>query len=320
MDSKALTKSDPSKIDSLVATASLALVGGGAANFEQSLAAADAMALLLEEMKPHMPRVMKLMNTSLGFKTDKDPAKAKPNQPVVPYSEEVVRHAVVNALLRGVQLLGNQFNVIAGGSYITKEGYSYLLKKLPGFSDFQPIVGVPKKVESIGTCVSCKATWKLNGVPGSIGTPDPIVIPVKVDDWTTNDAVIGKATRKFYKRVYDQITGCDTPDGEVGDDVIAPHVDSKPAATNAPPREEEKPPVEVSTVVVPEKFEDMLAALNVKMKAGGVTEMQVLNIMKIKKMAEMKTLELIGVSDSNMKKLIQNWDALLPEIKKVDIS
>ena len=77
-----------------------------------------------------MDQIMPLMNTSLGFKTDKDPNQEdwKTKKPHVPYSKEIVKDCLIEAVLRGVQPVGNQFNIISAGCYITKEGFTRLLK------------------------------------------------------------------------------------------------------------------------------------------------------------------------------------------------
>lgn len=159
-------------------------------------------------------RITNLANTPLGFRTDHDPAikDRRTGQPMQPYPYAVVKEAAIEACLRGLQLVGNHFNIIAGRFYCTKEGFIYLLSKLDGFTDFAPVVGVPQNKNG-GAVVECSATWKMHGKPGSM----TVSIPIKTDSYSGADQIIGKATRKFLARVHAVVTGQTVPEGEAGD-------------------------------------------------------------------------------------------------------
>lgn len=161
-------------------------------------------------------RVVALQDTPLGFRTDRDPriVNRKTGQPNQPYPYEVVRDAAIEAGLRGLQLVGNQFNIIAGRFYGTKEGFEFLMRKLPNVSDFRPIIGIPQSKPG-GVLIDCEATWQQNGKPFSI----KVTIPVKGDDYSSADQYIGKATRKLLSRCYAIMTGNAVPEGDAGDDV-----------------------------------------------------------------------------------------------------
>src|SRR5688572_13844840 len=89
---------------------------------------ATAIKDLQEHLAPMMPAFMPLQNTALGFKTDN----------AAGYQVEDVRDAVIEATLRGVEVVGNQFNIISGRCYITREGYEHKLRTLKGFTEFKP--------------------------------------------------------------------------------------------------------------------------------------------------------------------------------------
>ena len=154
-------------------------------------------ALTSEVMSP----IMQMQGSSLGFRTDYDTKGG--------YPEDVVKEALIEAVLRGVQPAGNQFNIIAGRCYITREGFAYLLKNLTGFTDFKPTYDIPEMKPGRAT-VNCKATWKMNGKNDSMDC----VIPIRVNGNMGADAVLGKAARKLMARVYWQATGTDITDGE----------------------------------------------------------------------------------------------------------
>ncbi len=297
---------------------------GGA--IAEAVATADAMDLLRVSFNDDvMAPFMKLMNTKLGFMTDRDPSKFKSKnaqgQPldykgniITPYPVEVVRECVIEACLRGLRVVGNQFNIISGGCYTTREGYAYLIKQLDGLKNYTPVVGIPKKGD-VGTFCQCKAKWTIGTKEDSLGYDEPINIPVKVDDYTTADAVIGKATRKFYKRVYEKMTGVEMPDGEVGDDIIPPHVDVKTAKTDAPGtahvQTEAELPKGGKTI---DSVRKLIAGSTVK-----VTEEQILAFLKTVKKVRLDVETLEDVAPIILGEVVSNWSTLLPEIQLVEV-
>ncbi|MDB6017717.1 MAG: hypothetical protein JWR19_2206 [Pedosphaera sp.] len=210
MSNVTIKKSEIENLDKIAANALSTL--GIAGSFEQTFAVADAMVQLREAITPAMmERFVKLQNTKLGFMTDKNPKvwNKKDNAYNKPYAEDVVKDCVIEATMRGVKTIGNQFNIIASGCYITKEGFQWKLKQLEGFADFKPATAVPR-ISSGGAIVDCEASWTYKGKPDSMKAS----IACKGDEWAGADSYIGKAERKFYKRIYERLTGTTEPDGE----------------------------------------------------------------------------------------------------------
>src|SRR5579885_3660163 len=126
------------RIDEVAASAMELFKSAG--SFASELAVAQAMnelrlALTDDMMKP----VMALMNTDLGFRTDRDPKltpKDKDGNPMTPYSVEVVREVTIEAKLRGFHMIGNEVNIIAGRLYATKNGFRRKVTQWPGVTDF----------------------------------------------------------------------------------------------------------------------------------------------------------------------------------------
>lgn len=145
-----------------------------------------------------------LQGSRLGFLTDKDDKGG--------YDTKTVRECLIEALLRGVQPVGNEFNIIAGQPYITKEGFARLVREFPGLTDLRENYGVPKMSDN-GARVQCSASWKLNGVEDSLERE----FAIKVNRGMGTDAVLGKAKRKLLAAVFDRLTGSEMPEGEVGD-------------------------------------------------------------------------------------------------------
>lgn len=216
---------DMELVDRLDLTVSKALdVGETGATFAQAVTVAEAMAELREAITgPILQRFKSLANSRLGFLTDKDPNKWNPKANKGqggysdPYKDEVLRECMIEACLRGLLPIGNQFNIIAGSVYTTKEGYKAQLKKLKGLTDFAPVIGTPRMVQgSQDFYVKCKATCLYHGKEIKIGhDEDTIEIAIAPGAFATTDSTKGKAERKFLKIVFERLTGIETPDGDI---------------------------------------------------------------------------------------------------------
>lgn len=173
-----------------------------------SSAIVELKALLTEDyMKP----IMALQGTKLGFRTDKDLVKGPNGWCKGPgYPVEVVRDCLIEAVLMGLQPTGNQFNIIAGNTYPTKEGIGYLLNTFPGLK-YDLVCGVPRvNQDKTGAVVEVSIKWTLGRDVGDKVIP----IAIRMDSYTSIDAVIGKATRKGRAWLLGQITGMELPEGD----------------------------------------------------------------------------------------------------------
>ena len=179
-------------------------------NFGAAFTAVNVIALLREALSDEvMERVfMPLMNTKVGFLTDRNgrPRKNGTVQPL--YTIPVVRDAIIDAVSIGLLPTGNQFNIIAERMYPTKEGYTALLRKL-GVKYFIDVSF--DKGQTAGFAeVPCKISYTYNGEKNSFG----IVATVKKDDYSSPDQIRGKAERRAKKALYEYITGCDFGDAD----------------------------------------------------------------------------------------------------------
>jgi hypothetical protein len=263
-----------SQLESVTSTAISAF--HGAADGASIMAALD-MAAAVNDLRtlfdrPEIKaRIVALQDTPLGFRTDQDPKvkRRKKNQQTgqfeekfnTPYHYDVVREAAIEALLRRLQLVGNQFNIIAGRFYCTKEGFEALIRQLPAVANFRLVIGVPQSKPG-GVIIDCSATWVQNGETQSLGGS----IPVKTDDYSGADQSIGKATRKFLKRCYECMTGNSIPEADASeiDGVAATGLLS---VTGAPPLSPTSAalPLEIAAAAAP------LATLTEQQQAAIVT-------------------------------------------------
>ncbi len=184
---------------------------------------------------------MPLQGSPLGFVTDKDKEGG--------YGIAVVRDCMIEAMIHGLRPVGNEINIIAGRCYAAKNGYARLVSTWPGLTDLALTPGVPQMVGDKGALLAFRAAWRLNGVQMELvrdltkradGTPSDTRIAVRVNSGMGADAVIGKATRKFLKQIYDLLSGSKLTiqDGEAIDTVG--EVQSEPAPAPAPPEQDGK--------------------------------------------------------------------------------
>lgn len=150
-------------------------------------------ALTSEFMKPFMD----LQGKNYGFKSDKI------------YDETTVKHCLIEAVMMGVEPVGNHFNIIAKNSYITKEGFGFLLKEIQGLS-YRIIPGVPR-ISGQSALIEMRVSWTIR----DIKQEEKLNLPIKVNSFMGPDAVIGKATRKARKWLFETITGSEVPDGDI---------------------------------------------------------------------------------------------------------
>lgn len=167
---------------------------------------AGCIGMLRDAFTPDvMGAFMNLQNTALGFRTDKAQGG---------YPEAIVKEAVIEASLRGLLPVGNQFNIIGGRMYVTKEGFQYLLSKVPGLS-YTVNLDVPQ-MKASGAIVKAEILWRFNGDEKVNRIAQEI--PIRVNAGMGADAVLGKAMRKASARLYNELTHAGVSDGEAGDD------------------------------------------------------------------------------------------------------
>ena len=213
--------------------------------FSQAIKQANGIILLRNALTSEiMDTIMQLQGSPLGFKTDKDSAGG--------YPEKVVKECVIEAIMRGVHLIGNEFNILAGRCYITKEGCGTLLDKIPGLR-YMITPGIPKIVSS-GAEAPVKVEWRLNS--GETQVRD-LVFPIRVNQGMGADAINGKATRKARAWLISQITGFEIEDGEAEEGGFASPMESakqgrfaKKAPIDVTPKAQEAE----ATVTVEEPF------------------------------------------------------------------
>lgn len=190
-----------SEINKIVSWAVTGTEKGMERLYKKSFAVQKIYELLDDEfMKP----IMFLQNKKIGFKTD-----AKGDG----YSVQTVKDCLVEAMFLGLETTGNQFNIIAGNCYTTKEGFEGKLSKIENLKK-KLVYDIPKTNAEGVTTVKVLVNWQLGDNPPKSET---IEIPIRVNNGMTNDAILGKAQRKAKKWLYEEVTGQEVPDGDIED-------------------------------------------------------------------------------------------------------
>jgi hypothetical protein len=174
--------------------------------FERAFATAKSIEVLKELLTPeYMAPIMNLQGNRLGFKSDKDKSGG--------YPMEQVKNCLIEAVLMGLQPFGNEFNIIAGNTYATKEGVGRLLATWKGLQ-YSLVCGVPKpNQDGKSAVVDVKIKWTINNE----SKEEIIPISIKMDAYTSVDAMVGKATRKGRAWLLSAISGIEITEADVTD-------------------------------------------------------------------------------------------------------
>lgn len=165
-------------------------------------------------VKGAIDRILPLQGSALGFRTDKDSQGG--------YGPDVVADCATEALLRGLRLTGNEWNIIGGKYYAAQAGCARLVAELPGLTDLELSPGIPTLRDG-GAIVEYTATWRLDGKPMTLTRK----IPIRVNNGMGVDAILGKAKRKMLAAVYERVTGSTLSEGESDDPPMIPPAPSK---------------------------------------------------------------------------------------------
>lgn len=174
-------------------------------NFGAAFTAVNVIALLREALTDEvMNKVfIPLMNTKVGFLTDRNGRPNSRGEVKPTYAIAIVRDAIIDAVSIGLLPTGNQFNIIAERMYPTKEGYTALLRKL-GVKYFIDVSYDKSQTQGFAE-IPCKISYEHNGEKNAFS----VVATVKKDSYSSPDQLRGKAERRAKKALYEYITGCD---------------------------------------------------------------------------------------------------------------
>lgn len=209
-------------IDGQISTVLASNVNG----FQKAFVMSSAIAIIREQLTDeYMAPIMMLQGSSLGFKTDLDTIKEKDSKGKwvtkkgPGYPLEIVRECLIEAIFLGLEVTGNQFNIIGENMYPTREGFGALLDKMKGLKKNFEYKNIQQPAGQKVAYVTVNITWQPEG---EYAQKQIVEFPIKSNEYTSYDALVGKAERKAKRWLYNTIKGTDISDGDVND---IPHVD-----------------------------------------------------------------------------------------------
>lgn len=217
----------------------------GADTIGAALCKANALATLRRLITPEIMQqaVLPLMGTRVGFLTDKD------NDRDGPYPEGIVKDAIIEAMMAGVPLIGNRFNILGKRFYLTREGVAFKLDRFPGLTyEISPSIPSDEKEPEFvrlpsgktmtkkgEATVSVSVTWKVAGVDKEEQFRF-LSFRVSVNRGMSTEAVQGKAWCRAAKWLWTKVSGYDVAvtDGE-GVTIDAEYTEKPAEAAEKPP-------------------------------------------------------------------------------------
>lgn len=179
---------------------------------EKSIVLAKAITAVQTALDPFKGQIESLKNNPLGFLLD------KPED----YDWTITRRIVAEAVMRGARITGNEFNGIAKRCYLTQAYFLRQVKSWPGLKVVLERFGVPRQLNG-QTVVDYRIEYQIDGQADHYTREGPEAIPVRVNNGMGPDAIIGKAKRKAYAGLLEQLinrsgsTWSPGTDGDVGD-------------------------------------------------------------------------------------------------------
>ena len=109
--------------------------------------AAESLAIVfgisaLHEAIDANPKAKEIIGRAAGHKWGFSTDQNKPNGGGSTYPSDVVIPCFCEALLQKLKPVGNEFNIIKGSTYVTKEGWTGKLMRLPGVTEVDIAPGV----------------------------------------------------------------------------------------------------------------------------------------------------------------------------------
>ena len=233
------------------------VINGDTSPFKQMFTLAQGVQALQQALTPElMAPIMNLQNKALGFRCDKQ------------YPVEVVKDALIEATIRGLQPTGNEFNIIGGRCYITKEGFGRLLANIEGLK-YMITPGIPRMTQQ-GAEAPVNVRWNYRGEDHN----ETLTVPVRVNSGMGADAINGKATRKARAWLYAQVTGMELGEGDVNDSMEPINVTPKEsrfdidlsAQNTAQTAANAQPAAQPAQNAQEQQLQDMLAKDGIKME------------------------------------------------------
>lgn len=215
---------------------SLDIVNNMAAAFDAAIIVNKLESILTDEVMDMV--FMPLMNKKIGFKTDRDPNRTDKRTGVAPkpYSRDVVRTCIIDGAANGLLPMGNQWNIISGTMYPTKEGFTALLAKMKTTMgliysfEFDPET-TAKSSDPNYVAIPCRISYRTNREDLK-GWFKYVAMVKSNGETSTTDQLRGKAERKCKRAFYEFLTGLDLGDADATETVDVTYTELRDKPTN----------------------------------------------------------------------------------------
>ena len=215
---------------------SIDIVNNMASAFDAAIIINKLEAVLTDEV---MDKVfMPLMNKKIGFMTDRNPNRPDKRTGIAPkpYSRDVVRTCIIDAATYGLMPVGNQFNIISGTMYATKEGFTALLAKIKQTMgliysfEFDPET-TAKSSDPGYVAIPCRISYRTNR-DDLKGWYKYVAMVKSNGETSTTDQLRGKAERKCKKAFFEFLTGLDLGDADADETMDVTYTEVKEQHSN----------------------------------------------------------------------------------------
>ena len=186
-----------------------------------------------------MKDFMMLMNSPHGFKSDKKDGGDF-------YKVEVVRDCMIDAFLKGAKVVNNEFNIIVGQCYLTKNFFERKIKELPYIRDLKYSIGTAAKAGAKSAAMPGQASWfdtrdgEAHEAHFTVTEAGDFRIVVNAWDGSSPSELYGKGESRLLRRIYKQMSGfdiSDEPGRTVEGAVVQPAPLAEPKAIEAPAKQ-----------------------------------------------------------------------------------
>ena len=216
--SKAMVKIDASQVDAFeLATEeslSAAIPAAGMGKVAHAIKVAQAIQSMRDAMPKDMIRAVlqPLAGSPLGFQMDRDS-----------YPDDVIRDCAIEAVLNGLPLCGNRWNIIGGRFYPRKEGFEDLCSTRCRFTTSVSVGTLPANAYNTGEYVTCTVTimYLMNELPDGMEPQKHVGrYRVKLNKKSSipEDLLEGKAKRKALRDLWRILSGIALPEGDSATD------------------------------------------------------------------------------------------------------
>lgn len=204
------------KLDAVQQTCTLQALSQIESRSERAIVLGKAMKLVEDALEPFKDQIMAMKGNPLGFIVD------KPED----YDWAVTKRVVAEGILRGARITGNEINGISKRMYLAQAYFVRMCREWPGIVIVSERFGVPRQLNGQAV-VDYKIEYTLTReaddgqsitVSDNYSREGNEAIPIRVNAGQGPDAILGKAKRKAYAGLLDQLIRRDGQDWSPGAD------------------------------------------------------------------------------------------------------